>query len=66
LLEKPEGKRQLGRYKRRWDGNTNTRFREVTCEGVNRIDLAPDRYKWRGFVEKEIKFRVLFKMREIS
>jgi hypothetical protein len=66
LLENPERKRQFGRYKRRWDGNSNTCFREVTCEGVDWIDLAQDRYKYRDFVKNVMKFRVKFTIREIS
>ena len=37
---KPEGKRPLGRPRRRWDDNINTDLKEVGCGGVDLIELA--------------------------
>jgi hypothetical protein len=35
LMGKPEGKRPLGRPRRRWEGNIKMDFQEVECVGVN-------------------------------
>jgi len=40
LVGKPEGKSPLGRHRHRWENNTKMDFKEVTCEGVNWIELA--------------------------
>jgi hypothetical protein len=46
LVGKPEGKRQLGRPRRRWVDNIKTNPTENrVCGGMNRIDLAQDRYQ---------------------
>jgi hypothetical protein len=61
-VEKLEGKRRFEKYKHRWDGNTNTCFREVRCDSVDWIDLDQDRYKRRGFMKTAMELRVPFKM----
>jgi hypothetical protein len=43
LVGKPEGKRPLGRPRRRWEGNIKLVLRETELEGVNRIHLAQAR-----------------------
>jgi hypothetical protein len=43
LVGKPEGKRPLGRPKRRWVNNIKMNLREIGCGGVDWIDLAQDR-----------------------
>ena len=43
LVEKLEGKRPLGRPRRRWEDNTNVELREVGSDPGDRIDLAQDR-----------------------
>ena len=40
---KPEGKRPLGRPRRRWEDNIEMDFQEVGCGGVDWIELAEDR-----------------------
>ena len=40
-----EGRRPLGKPRRRWEGNIKTGFREVGWEGIYWIDLAQDRDK---------------------
>jgi hypothetical protein len=40
LLEKPEGKRLLGRLRHRWEDNIKMDHQEVGCEGMDWIDLA--------------------------
>jgi hypothetical protein len=45
LMEKPEGKRRLGKTRCRWEGNIKTCLKEIGWEGVNWINLAHDRNK---------------------
>jgi len=50
LVGKPEGKRPLGRTRRRWEDNIKMDLQEVGCEGMDWIELAQDRDRWRTFV----------------
>ena len=50
LVGKPEGRRPLGRPRRRWEDNIKLDLREVGSEGTDWIDVAQDRDKWRAFV----------------
>jgi len=59
LVGKPEGKRPLGRPRRRWDDNIKTGLQEVGCGGMDWIDLAQDRYRWRALVTTVMDVRVL-------
>ena len=43
LVGKPEGKRPLGRPRRRWEDNIKMDLQELGCEGVDWIELAQDR-----------------------
>jgi len=43
LVGKPEGKRTLGRPRRRWEGNIKTDLQEVGCGVMDWIELAQDR-----------------------
>jgi hypothetical protein len=45
-MGKPEGKRPLGRPRRRWVDNIKVDLRETGWDGVDCIDLAQDRDKW--------------------
>jgi hypothetical protein len=47
LMGKPEGKRPHGRPRRRWDDNIEMDLLEVRFEGVDWIDLAQVRDRWR-------------------
>ena len=47
---KSEGKRQLGRPRHRWEDNIKMDLQEVGCGGMDWIDLAQDRDRWRAFV----------------
>jgi hypothetical protein len=40
LAGKPQGKRPLGRPRRRWDGNINMDLREIVWDGMDWLDLA--------------------------
>jgi len=42
-MEKPEGKRPLGRPRRRWEDNNKMGLQEVGCGGIEWIELAQDR-----------------------
>jgi len=62
LFGKPEGTRQLGNPRRRWEGNTEMDLREIRCEIVNCIHLVQDRDYWRDLVTTVINFRALQKV----
>jgi hypothetical protein len=49
LVGIPEGRRPLGRPRRRWEDNIKTDLREG-CGGVDWIDLAQDRDRWLAVV----------------
>jgi hypothetical protein len=53
LVGKPEGKRPLGRPKRRW-----VDLREIVSDGMDWIDLAQDRDRWRAPVNTVMNLRV--------
>jgi hypothetical protein len=50
LVGRPEGKRPLGRPRRRWEDNIKMDLREIGLEGANWIQLAPDSVRWWAFV----------------
>ena len=58
LVGKPEGKRPLGRTRRRWEDNIKMDLQEVGRGGVNWMELAQDRDRWRTFVSTVMNFRV--------
>ena len=49
-MGKPEGKRRLGRSRRRWEDNIKVDLQEVGCEGMDWNERAEDRYRWRALV----------------
>jgi hypothetical protein len=57
LAGKPEGKRPLGRPRRRWIDNIKMDLLEI---GLNVVDwsLAQDRYRWRALVNSVMNLRV--------
>ena len=57
LVGKPEGKRPLGRPRRRWDDNINMDLREAGGGG-DWIELAQDRDRWRALVNSVMNLRV--------
>ena len=58
LVGKPEGKRPLGRPRRRWEDNIKMDFREVGRSCVDWMELAQDRNRWRVFLSTVMNFRV--------
>jgi hypothetical protein len=46
----PEGKRPLGRPRRRWEDNIKLDLREIGIDVANYIQLAQDRVQWWAFV----------------
>ena len=59
LVEKPEGKRPLGRHRRRWEDIITMDLQEVGCGGVDWIELAQDRDRWRALVNAVMNLRVV-------
>ena len=55
---KPEGKRTLGRPRRRWEDNIKMDLGEVGCVGMDWIELAQDRDSWRALVDAVMNLRV--------
>jgi hypothetical protein len=58
LVEKSEGKRPLGRPRRRWVDNIKIDLREKGWYGMDWIDLAQDRDQWRALVNMVMNLRV--------
>jgi hypothetical protein len=61
LVGKPEGKRPLGRPRRRLENGIRMDLREIGLGGggVDWIRLSQDRDRWRGVVSAVMNFRVL-------
>jgi hypothetical protein len=57
-MGKPEGKRQLGRWRHRWVDNIEIDLREIGWNSMDWIDVAQDRDQWRAFVNTVINVRV--------
>jgi hypothetical protein len=58
LVENPEGKRPLGRPRRRWVDNIKMHLREIGWDGMDWIDLAQDRDQWKALVNAVMNLRV--------
>ena len=58
LVGKPEGKRPLGRPRRRWDDNIKMDLQEVGCGGVDWAELAQARDKWWTLVTAVMNLQV--------
>ena len=58
LVGKPEGKKPLGRSRRRWEDNIKMDLQEVGRGCGDCMELAQDRYRWRALVSTVRKLRV--------
>jgi hypothetical protein len=58
LVGRPEGKRPLGRPRRRWENNIKLDLREIGIGGANWIQLAQDRVQWWAFVNTVLNHQV--------
>ncbi|KAJ4429564.1 hypothetical protein ANN_21733 [Periplaneta americana] len=58
LVGRPEGKRPLGRPRRRWEDNIKMDLREVGYDDRDWINLAQDRDRWRAYVRAAMNLRV--------
>jgi hypothetical protein len=59
LVGKPEGKRPLGRPRRRWEDGIRMDLREIGFGGLDLILLSQDRDRWRTVVSAVMNLRVL-------
>ena len=58
LVEKPEGKRPLGRTRRRWEDNIKMDLQEVGCESMDWIEVAQDRDRWWALLNAVMNLQV--------
>jgi hypothetical protein len=58
LVGRPEGRRPLGRPRRRWEDNIKMDLQEVGWWGMDWIDMAQDRDRWRALVSAVMNLRV--------
>jgi hypothetical protein len=58
LVAKPEGKRPLGRHRRRWENNIKMDIKEMGWESMDWINLAHDKDRWRVLVNTIMNLRV--------
>jgi len=58
LVGKPEGKRTLGRARRRWEDNIKMNLQEVGCRSMDWIELAQDRDRCWALVNVVMNLRV--------
>jgi hypothetical protein len=59
LVGKPEGKRPLGRPRRRWEDGIRMDLRDIDWGSVEWIQLAQDKDRWRALVNTVMNLRVL-------
>jgi len=58
LVGKPEGKRPLGRPRRRWEDNIKMGLEEMGRGNMDWMDLAQYRYRWRALINAAMNLRV--------
>ena len=58
LVGKPEGRRPLGRPRRRWADNIRMDLQEVGCVYMDWIGLVQDRDRWRTLVSAVMNLRI--------
>jgi hypothetical protein len=66
LVGNPEGKRPLGRPRRRWVDNIRMDLGEVGWGDVDWIGLTQDRSRWRALVNSVLNFRVPLNAEKLS
>jgi hypothetical protein len=58
LVKKPEGKRPLGRPRRKWEDNIEMALQEVGCGGMGSVEPAQDRDRWRALLNAVMNLQV--------
>jgi hypothetical protein len=58
LVGKPEGRRPIGRPRRRWIDNIKIDLLEIRLSVLDWIGLAQDKYRWRALVNAAMNLRV--------
>jgi hypothetical protein len=58
LFGRPEGKRPLGRPRRRWENNIKMNLRKIGIDGANWIQLAQNKVQWWACVNTKMNLRV--------
>ena len=58
LVGKPDGKRSLGRPRRRYEDNIKMDIQEIVGDLVDRMELSQDRERWRALEGRVREFRV--------
>jgi hypothetical protein len=58
LVGKPEGRRPLGRPRRRWESNIKMYLQELGCGGMEWIEVVEDKSRWRALVNAVMYLRV--------
>jgi hypothetical protein len=66
LVGRSEGKRPLGRPRRRWKDNIKMDLREIGIDGANWIHLAQDRVRWRACVNAVMNLSGSIRKQDIS
>jgi len=58
LVERPEGKKPLGRSNRRWEDNIEMDYKEAGWRDIYGVDRAQDRDRWRALVNAVMNLRL--------
>jgi hypothetical protein len=58
VVGRPEGRRPLGRSRRRWEDNIKMDLQDLEWVGMDWIDLAQERDRWRALVNEVMNLRV--------
>ena len=58
LVKRPDGKRPLGRHRRRWENNIKIDLKDMEWEVMGYIILAQESDRWRACVNEVMKIRV--------
>jgi hypothetical protein len=64
LIGRPEGKKPLGRLRRRWEDNIKMDLREIGLKGVDWMHMVQDKDQWQALVNTVMNLG-FHKMREI-